>query len=86
MHRSSLPFLLVLLTLVAAPLLAQERQVPLDVQGRLLEIDRELAQRLGLFTDEHPGLEVARLFRDEAGGWPGSASRSRRSRPRRCAS
>lgn len=57
-------FLLVLLVLtVPAALAAQEVQVPLDVDGRLDEIDRGLASRLGLLLDEYPDLEVARLYR-----------------------
>lgn len=47
---------------VPAPAAAQEAQVPLDEAGELLEIDRGLAQRLGLFLDEYPGLQVVRLY------------------------
>lgn len=57
-------FMLLLLVLTGpAAVEAQEVQVPLDLDGRLDEIDRGLASRLGLLLDEYPDLEVARLYR-----------------------
>jgi hypothetical protein len=47
----------------SAPALAQETQVALDEAGRVMEIDRPLARRLGLFLDDHPQLEFVRLYR-----------------------
>lgn len=51
----------------ARPGLAQETQVPVDTAGRVVEIDREMAERVGVFLDEYPDLQVARLFRSEDG-------------------
>jgi hypothetical protein len=47
----------------SAPAVAQETQVALDQAGRVLEIDRPLARRLGLFVTDHPELQVVRLYR-----------------------
>jgi hypothetical protein len=57
------PFAGLLLLLFAAPLAAQEVQVPFDDAGRVETIDTRLARRLGLFVDEYPGFREARLFR-----------------------
>jgi hypothetical protein len=49
-----------------APVSAQEVQVALDEAGRVHEIDRSLASRLGLFLDDYPQLQVVRLYRIDA--------------------
>jgi hypothetical protein len=54
--------LLLALLLAAAPLSAQEVNVPIDAAGRLERVDRALALRLGLWTERYPGFEEARLF------------------------
>lgn len=41
---------------------AQEVQVPMDQAGRILTVDRELADRLRLWLDEYPNFHEARLF------------------------
>lgn len=41
---------------------AAELQVAFDQAGRVVRIDEDLARRLGLFLDEHPGFREARLF------------------------
>jgi hypothetical protein len=56
-----------LMLLGTAPLAAQERQVPLDEQGRVQVIDAGLARQLGLWTAEYPGFVEARLFEDAGG-------------------
>jgi hypothetical protein len=57
-------FAFVALLLAAAnPLAAQEAQVPLDEEGRVQTADVALARRLGLWVDEYPGFQEARLFR-----------------------
>jgi hypothetical protein len=48
---------------VSAPSVAQETQVALDEAGRVMEIDRSLARRAGLFLDDYPELRVVRLYR-----------------------
>lgn len=48
---------------------AQETQVPVDTAGRVVEIDRALALQLGLYLDEYPDLQVARLFRADDGSY-----------------
>jgi hypothetical protein len=55
------------LALTSAPAAAQERQVPLDEQGRVQVVDLRMAQRLGLWVEEHPGFREARLFETPAG-------------------
>ena len=67
--RPSRPPLALRATLLALALAAlpagaagQEAQVPLDRDGRLMEIDRPLAQRMGLFLDDYPDLQVVRLY------------------------
>ena len=47
----------------ALPARAQEEQVPVDTAGRVMEIDRALAVRIGGLVDRYPELQVARLFR-----------------------
>lgn len=47
----------------ASPLAAQEAQVPLDESGRVQTVDLSLARQLGLWVDEYPGFQEARLFR-----------------------
>ncbi len=69
MRTSSLLVLAGLLTLGVAPIAAQEVQVPLDQEGRIEEIDRDLAQRLGVLLDEYPDLELARLYEADEGGF-----------------
>jgi hypothetical protein len=59
----------IILLLCAAGATAQEVQVPLDREGAVGEIDRELARRLGLFLDEYPDLEVVRLYQADTGGF-----------------
>jgi hypothetical protein len=49
-----------------APAVAQETQVALDEAGRVMEIDRSLARRAGLFLDDYPELRVVRLYRIDA--------------------
>ncbi|HET7274682.1 MAG TPA: hypothetical protein VFI91_05855 [Longimicrobiaceae bacterium] len=51
-----------LLVIVAGSALAQERQVPIDDEGRIEVVDLELARRIGLWVDEYPGFQEARLF------------------------
>jgi hypothetical protein len=41
---------------------AQEILVPWDAAGRLEVVEPRLAERLGLFVDDHPGFRGARLF------------------------
>lgn len=48
---------------------AQEVQVPIDSEGRVDQIDRALAGRIGLFLDRHPDFQVARLFQGEDGAF-----------------
>jgi hypothetical protein len=55
-------FLLVILG-AFAPVSAQEVQVALDEAGRVYEVDRALASRLGLFVDDYPQLQLVRLYR-----------------------
>ena len=66
MRRTPSTLLLALgvLAVLGAPvaLSAQEVQVPMDESGRITEVDRDLARRLGLFLDEYPDLQVARLY------------------------
>lgn len=65
--RATFAFLLVLvLPWAASPVSAQEVQVALDEAGRVHEIDRSLASRLGLFLDDYPQLQVVRLYRVDA--------------------
>jgi hypothetical protein len=67
MTRSLPIWVAVVLLLAPVGARAQEVQVALDEDGRLEEIDRRLAERLGLFIDQYPDLEVIRLYRvDEA--------------------
>lgn len=70
MRARSIGAVVVVLTALAAPpeARAQEVQVALDEAGQLDEIDRGLAERLGLFLDDYPDLQVVRLYRvdDEA--------------------
>jgi hypothetical protein len=57
-------FALLALSLAAAsPSAAQEVQVPLDEDGRVQTADVALARQLGLWVDEYPGFQEARLFR-----------------------
>ncbi|MFW6330347.1 MAG: hypothetical protein ACOC3J_01345 [Gemmatimonadota bacterium] len=58
-----------LLLALVPGLAGQEVQVPLDEAGEVEEIDRRLAERLGLFLDDYPELEVVRLYEDAAGGY-----------------
>jgi hypothetical protein len=58
-------FLLVILG-AFMPLSAQEVQVALDEGGRVYEVDRALASRLGLFLDDYPQLQMVRLYRVDA--------------------
>jgi hypothetical protein len=60
--RRSILLGLVLFLLSAAPARGQEVQVPLDQTGRVERIDRRLAERLGLWTQQYPGFQEARLF------------------------
>jgi hypothetical protein len=55
--------------LAIAPAEAQDRQVPLDEQGRVQVVDAGLARQLGLWTEQYPGFSEARLFEDRAGGF-----------------
>ncbi len=55
--------------MAVAPADAQDRQVPLDEQGRVQVVDAGLARQLGLWTDEYPGFSEARLFEGQAGGF-----------------
>lgn len=66
MKRHALNVVAVLVLALVAPTLlhAQETQVPLDEDGQLLEVDRALARRLGLFLDRHPDLQVVRLYQE----------------------
>ncbi len=58
--------ILVLLGCAAAPAAgAREVLVAFDPAGRVQRIDEPLARRIGLFVDEYPGFQEARLF---AGG------------------
>jgi hypothetical protein len=41
---------------------SREVQVAFEPSGRLFEVDRPLARRLGLFVDEYPGFHLARLY------------------------
>lgn len=58
-----------LLALAATPGAAQEIQVPLDANGQIEEIDRDLAERLGILLDQYPALEVARLYGADEGAF-----------------
>lgn len=60
--RTFIAFVALLLA-AATPLAAQETQVPLDEEGRVQTADADLARRLGLWVDEYPGFQEARLFR-----------------------
>ncbi len=51
-----------LVALAAGPARAAEVLVPFDTRGKVLVIDAQLADRIGLFTAEHPGFSEARLF------------------------
>lgn len=55
--------------LAAAPAGAQERQVPLDEQGRIEVVDASLARQLGFWVDEFPGFAEARLFEQDGGAF-----------------
>ena len=46
----------------AAPLGAQESQVPFDARGRVEVVNADLARRLGIFHAEYEGFSEARLF------------------------
>jgi hypothetical protein len=52
-----------LTVLAATPLRAQDTQVPLDEGGRVQTANLALARQLGLWVDEYPGFQEARLFR-----------------------
>jgi hypothetical protein len=57
--------LLIIALLLPAAVAAQEVQVPLDRDGRVLTIERGLARQLDLFLHDYPELQRVRLF--EAG-------------------
>lgn len=60
--RRSILLGLVMLLLSAAAARGQEVQVSLDESGRVERVDRRLAERLGLWTQQYPGFQEARLF------------------------
>lgn len=55
-------FALTLSLALTAPALAAEVQVAFDPAGRIQRVDEPLARRIGLFVDQHPGFQEARLF------------------------
>jgi len=57
-----IPLLVLFLLTMPAALAAQEVQLPWDDAGRVEVLEHRLAQRLGLFTADHPGFQQARLF------------------------
>ena len=60
-----LAFALGLLTLASwspIPARAAEVQVALDPTGRIKVVDALLARKLGMFVDQYPGVDSARLF------------------------
>jgi hypothetical protein len=63
MRLSTIFACITLLLAGANPLAAQEAQVPLDERGRVQTVDVSLARQLGLWVDEYPGFQEARLFR-----------------------
>jgi hypothetical protein len=50
------------ISLAARIVAAAEVLVPFDTRGKVLVVDAKLADRIGLFTAEHPGFSEARLF------------------------
>lgn len=69
MNRWLIIAVLLLVGVGSVPAAAQETQVALDEAGRVMEIDRSLAQRTGLFLDDHPQLRVVRLYRVDAAAY-----------------
>ena len=55
-------FGLTLTLALTTPSLAAEVQVAFDPAGRVQRVDQSLARRIGLFVDQHPGFQEARLF------------------------
>lgn len=60
--RRSIWALSLMLLFAAGRGAAQEVQAPMDVAGRVERVDRHLAERLGLWINEFPGFQEARLF------------------------
>ena len=62
-----LPTILTVILLLPTAAVGQEVQVPLDPDGRLLTIGRELAHRLDVFIRDYPELQRVRLFEGDDG-------------------
>jgi hypothetical protein len=69
MRRSALLSLLLAALALPTSLAAQEVQVPWDAAGRVEVVETRLARQLGLFLDEYPGFQQARLFELQDGSY-----------------